>query len=536
MRATSILGKVDATGGRPLTIAGGSQKRRPWLLFVAAASCSLALVLVFPALSINSTGQEAVQGREQLFSAESVPAPLPQVGTPPRDDSYHPARTTAQADPNQRNRSDQFRLGIGTSNPQLPTGTLSGGPATDGGTGSGSSDSTLGEREREGQRTGKPFTSSPALDTDPILTATDSTGSDNNATASRNNSSKSGMMDSANQNTSGRTLTSKNVDDTIPIELDPRFAIPPKRQQLHWDCEPHRQLKIAMIMVGVPYTPTPYPVRKGNPRSAQHQAADRTKTTKPFADSGGKNPNAAKEPSVPSLFLDSFVNKATYAVRHGYDLIWEQAIPKRMPSLHWTKIFVAMSRLHSYDWIVLLDADALIMDMNRTLESLVRCDAQIIVSKEAHNFMLNTGVLFLHNDRSTLHVLMAMTRTPKESWAHPHYEQGAFNYLWRAYSGVRAMTLVYPQQPFNTFPAVWCFEGGQRYRAGIDFIVHFVAMKYCLTLNGTIAADAWTDHVAWAAQKNQVTALERQRAVLWYATAASNRTKPFVVSGGRAQP
>jgi hypothetical protein len=90
------------------------------------------------------------------------------------------------------------------------------------------------------------------------------------------------------------------------------------------------------------------------------------------------------------------VNKQAYAKKHGYDifLYTESLDMTRKP--HWSKIIALQKHLQDYDWLFWTDADALIMNNEIRLESLIDDNFDIIITKDCYN-CVNTGNFFIKN-------------------------------------------------------------------------------------------------------------------------------------------
>ncbi len=68
----------------------------------------------------------------------------------------------------------------------------------------------------------------------------------------------------------------------------------------------------------------------------------------------------------------SVKNKRKYAKLYGYDLIVCKKILNTNRAVAWGKIIMIKKFLHDYDWVFWTDADSLIMNMNISLESIIK--------------------------------------------------------------------------------------------------------------------------------------------------------------------
>jgi hypothetical protein len=217
-----------------------------------------------------------------------------------------------------------------------------------------------------------------------------------------------------------------------------------------------------------------------------------------------------------TVFLQSFINKALYARRHGYDFIWETStvIRNTSYSLHWMKIVAVLKWLPLYDWIFMLDVDTIIMDLWKPAEHFLSCEAHIIACRDPYT--VNTGAILFHRHPKTQEFLSEMFRTPPESWHPPLYDQGAFNYLIVNDSRseyFHSILKIVPQRTFNSYPTLWCLHG-ERLRLRVDFLAHFAASSMCNT--HPLLANVWEWTFKWSLVQNRVNPRETKFFGEWY--------------------
>lgn len=191
------------------------------------------------------------------------------------------------------------------------------------------------------------------------------------------------------------------------------------------------------------------------------------------------------EPSA-SLAAD---NKRDYALKHNYAFVarsgefaqQELRAEKRRPV--WGKIDVVQKVLPKYDWIFWMDMDAVVMNPEQTVQTLLdhfrntypegarsfEKTIDLVISKPAKDKMINAGVFFMRNTEWAQKFLNTLQESKKWYNQGPSYEQGA---MWELIQepGFKEHVLLLENDDhtFNTFPKL--------YVPG-DFIVHFAPDK-----------------------------------------------------------
>lgn len=199
-------------------------------------------------------------------------------------------------------------------------------------------------------------------------------------------------------------------------------------------------------------------------------------------------PNAHhKEDTVSRLVIH---NRELYCRMHGYDcfLLSEKLCLTR--SAPWQKIPMAMKLLFSsnrrnYEWVWLLDFDAIIMNLDLSLDRHViqpamsiktvtnEPDIHIIATKDCNG--LNTGSILFHRTEITRDLLLSAWATSPVFHKHVRFyaEQGGITTAMKRNEAAAAAVTYVPQSIFNTY-----FEGGcgYKWRKG-DFVLHFPGGK-----------------------------------------------------------
>jgi hypothetical protein len=190
---------------------------------------------------------------------------------------------------------------------------------------------------------------------------------------------------------------------------------------------------------------------------------------------------------LPSARL-SAENKREYAIKHGYSFVArstefaQQAVRGDRKAV-WGKIDVIEKVLPKYDWIFWLDMDAVVMNQNTAIESLLAKfeknydggkaafdeNIDFIIAKPHGDPMINAGVFLLRNTPWSMKYLRKVQESTEFYMFHPSYEQMA---MWKLMQEpefkARSLLLDGDNHTFNTFP--------NRYNAG-DFVVHYAPDK-----------------------------------------------------------
>lgn len=165
----------------------------------------------------------------------------------------------------------------------------------------------------------------------------------------------------------------------------------------------------------------------------------------------------------------------TYCKKHGYDFIYETEKTsdgvydgKRDPP--WYKILLMIKLMDKdYDYIIWNDADSMIVNYDKKLESIITSDLgdkDILVARDWQS-VLNTGTMFVRNCEYCKKIL-------KEVWENSSnfdvtlHEQASLTDLYtRNKFGLHQHLVILPQFRQNDFLTYWyCFLPGQ------CFIVH----------------------------------------------------------------
>lgn len=172
------------------------------------------------------------------------------------------------------------------------------------------------------------------------------------------------------------------------------------------------------------------------------------------------------------------LNKQEYCKKHKYDLfIYHESLDtSRHPA--WSKILAIQKHLADYKWILWIDSDALIMNHNVKIESLIDNKYDFIVSPGVH-FRCNTGIFLIKNSEWSNWFLKTVYEQTQFIYPQCCWEQDAINYLYDSNPEVTKKFKIILPKFLNTHPNDYkdfVFKSSTKYKKG-DFIIHFYGNK-----------------------------------------------------------
>jgi ADP-heptose:LPS heptosyltransferase len=208
------------------------------------------------------------------------------------------------------------------------------------------------------------------------------------------------------------------------------------------------------------------------------------RSTPASPDSPSRTADTPKKFSAPTLTLVTLADDAMaevarrtgerldrYARRHGYPLVryTSPLDPSRHPA--WNKVLAVRNALLSRqsDWVLWLDADAVIMNFDFPATQLIREDCDCLFASDFNG--LNSGIFLARHCDWTLRFLDAtyflgdLNRDP--DGFGPKWEQNTFKLLLAHFTEVSDRVVILPQRAMNSYP--------DDYAPG-DFILHLGGM------------------------------------------------------------
>lgn len=168
------------------------------------------------------------------------------------------------------------------------------------------------------------------------------------------------------------------------------------------------------------------------------------------------------------------VNKKNYCKRHGYDFIEDETIWNKSKPIPWSKILLLLKYLERYDYIVWIDADILIMNMDTKIETFIQRYPEYDQITGSDWKMQNTGVWIIKNTMFSKLFLQEVwdnvydeKSDPKERYMN--WEQGSvINLMDRNFMNCKdKIKVTYPEEMnsywFNYFPG--------------HFVLHFAGVR-----------------------------------------------------------
>ena len=124
-------------------------------------------------------------------------------------------------------------------------------------------------------------------------------------------------------------------------------------------------------------------------------------------------------------------NKISYCTRHGYDFIEDESIYDTSKPIPWSKIPLILKYINKYDYIVWIDADILIMNLNITIESIIEKYQNFDIICGSDWRMINTGFMIMTNStfcKDFLASVQTNVYDPHEdkNERYLNWEQGSF--------------------------------------------------------------------------------------------------------------
>jgi len=140
-------------------------------------------------------------------------------------------------------------------------------------------------------------------------------------------------------------------------------------------------------------------------------------------------------------------NMAQYARKHGYDFLASMRKYDDRPTA-WQKIPLIYDLLNSYDWVVWLDIDCLIVDFSYKLEDFIDENYSLILG---YSHQIETGVFFIKNADASRKIL-TKTYNKTEFINDGAWEQTAMKHVLCESKDLDQLTKKISMDPINLDP------------------------------------------------------------------------------------
>ena len=113
----------------------------------------------------------------------------------------------------------------------------------------------------------------------------------------------------------------------------------------------------------------------------------------------------------------STINHKEYAEKHGYSYHCEIVDAEDYPNMHltWLKIYILRKFIEHYDYVVWIDADAVFVNKNLSIDNFIKANTDLIVPKMEEDREndrvwtgISTGFMILRNSKHIIALLESM--------------------------------------------------------------------------------------------------------------------------------
>jgi len=169
-------------------------------------------------------------------------------------------------------------------------------------------------------------------------------------------------------------------------------------------------------------------------------------------------------PNIENVFEHSRKNQEYYCQMHDYNYIYYMDTITPFEKVTWNKVYVLDKHLGEYDWLIWIDSDAIITNMDILLEDIIEKAEDkysALFCDDIGGWKLNSGVMFWKNDqwsRNAINKWLEMEKLPHSRGAEQQQLINLLPTLEQRYK-------IFPRKIFNQHP--------DEHQEG-DFILHMM--------------------------------------------------------------
>lgn len=176
-------------------------------------------------------------------------------------------------------------------------------------------------------------------------------------------------------------------------------------------------------------------------------------------------------PTFSQLAKISHQSLIKYCDLHGYDYLLLDKNPDESRQISWGRTFLVEKYLKSYDWILCLDVDIMIMNYTIKLEHLISDKFDLIVAASQQKIEgINTGSILWKNSEFSFDLIKKMYED-KEYAIKGYWEQSTLIKLIQNNPNLLNNIKLVSPKLINSFYHYWF--PNENYQHG-DFLVHLV--------------------------------------------------------------
>jgi hypothetical protein len=200
-------------------------------------------------------------------------------------------------------------------------------------------------------------------------------------------------------------------------------------------------------------------------------------------------------------------SKVLYCNKHNYTFHDDEDVYDSTRAPAWSKIKLIQRYLQSYDYVVWVDGDTMIMNDQIKLEEIIKQHSNGMDIMVAQDWtMINTGVIFIKNTEWSRKFL-DLIYDQIQFLDHPNWEQASFIYLLEnniseSHQHIKVLH-VDDQNIFNSYWFTYYFNNcfilhfPGCWRSGISIGLQETMNKYCSIQKDEESIEEWQERLLW---------------------------------------